>query len=139
MGTELPEFQPGRLCLHCWGSSRVFDGEVTPHVMRASFTGWEPAEQWNESYRHQLESPRLIYQAASPCAWSSNDGLWEWSWSTDFIQVFARVWIRNMGMLAFSGGTGPQCTISLPNELTNPSVRITKGGIFTIDWIRELE
>lgn len=132
MGTPLIENPEGQASFACFGSGLPFGAEGVPHIVTAHFTGWEPAGQFLEEYRLELETPKQLYQASNPLHWHAESADWHWHlfWVSGVTQFLLER--QPVPILAFKNQNASPCSLIIPNTLSVPQIVIALGGVMNI-------
>ena len=138
MGTPLLRDRIGVPNANCWGLGFPGFSGLTPHTVTASFTDWLPAGQFLESMRHELESPKLLFQTADPEIWEALSDKWHWLLIWRSGDTFMRINSVDLLFLAFRSSGDPLCQKVLTNDLAAFNIIIAIGGIVTITFTEGL-
>jgi len=96
--------------------------------------GIKPGDDWNPDHEQLLLAPHLLYQAATPCDWDLDDGLYKWNWTFTPTHTIAQVGRKSDYLSVFYKAYPPSCVTELPNGNYDPWMRIAYDGIAKITW-----
>ncbi len=134
MGTPLPFNPAGVLCTNCWSPGFPFAPGPTPQIIIARFFDWSPGFLFDESFRHELDTPKQIYQTADPCIWDAISTDWDWRLLFRSGDTFMRIANTSLPADAFRSSPIAQCNTLLTNALTSPGVVIAINGFVELTW-----